>query len=204
MIRNPSLRTAATLLFGACVATPGATAQWGVSLEARRVVFGGTSVDTTSGNNRQSFRPSPVIAYGLRLDRRIGRADLALAMRVAAPGLVLEQAGTFAGVNGELSVLEIAPEALYRLVTTGTGARLHVYAGPIVGLWLLSGENLRFVPGAAAGLIGEFGLTRRLTVWLRGGGALTRSVFEPTELPPEFVRRATRRGEIALGLRYGR
>ncbi|MGH7538015.1 MAG: hypothetical protein ACREMF_05235 [Gemmatimonadales bacterium] len=204
MMRTATLRTSATWLLVGCVAAPMAEAQWGVSLEARRVVFGGTSVDTTAGNDRQSFRPTASMVYGLRLDRRVGRTSVALAARLATAGLVLRRADAFAGLSGEFLVFEAAPEAVYRLATTRSGARLHAYAGPVIGLWLFGGENARAVPGAAAGLIGEFGLTGRLTLWLRGGGALTRSVFERAELPPEFLLRATRRGEIAIGLRYGR
>ena len=197
------LRTVAAFLLAGSVATPRSAAQWGISLEAHQVAFGGSSLDTSVGKDRESFRPAPAVLYGLRLDRRVGRLDVALALRFARPGVILERKDIFAGQSGEFTLIEAAPEASYRLITTSAGARVHVYAGPVLGVWLLSGENKRTVPGAAAGLAGEFAISRRLGIWLRAGGALSRSVFQRGELPPEFVLRATRRAQVSLGLRYG-
>jgi hypothetical protein len=81
---------------------------------------------------------------------------------------------------------------------------LELYSGAVIGVWEVSDLGRRAVPGATAGLAGEFPVFDRLTVSLRIGGSVMRSVFRDGELPPEVVIRTMRRSEISLGLRYGR
>jgi len=199
-----ALRFAIVTVLGCAALTQNGAAQWGVGIELQRVVFGGSSFDTTATGNGTSVRPGDAPTYGIRLDRRFGRWRAGLLVRYAQTALVAQNKELSFAERGDFALLELAPELSYRFATTRTGATAHLYLGPVVGVWSLVDANPRLAPGVRGGLGGEFPLSGRLGVWLRAGGGLTRSVFVDQDLPPELVRRATRRSEIALGLRYGR
>jgi hypothetical protein len=184
--------------------TPGMLrAQWAVTLEAQRVGFGGTSRDTTDGPHG-SFRPDGTLGVTVRLDRRIGRVALGLGIRYLRAAVVLDAPDLFIGIRDDFAGFEAAPEIRVRIVRTSGGATLHLYGGPVIGVWAFSDQGTRPVPGGMAGVAGEFPVLAHLALWVRAGGGLTRSVFRDGELPAEFDRRFTRRSEISLGLRYGR
>jgi hypothetical protein len=91
-----------------------------------------------------------------------------------------------------------------RVARSKRGAALELYGGAVIGVWTFEDFGPRAVPGATAGVAGEFLIFDRLTASLRVGGSVLRSVFREGELPPELVLRTMRRSEISLGLRYGR
>lgn len=203
MIRQfPALRVVIVAALGCAASVRSGAAQWGVGIELQRVAFGGSSIDTATGNS-QSVRPGDAATYGIRLDRSIGRWRAGLVVRYAQAALVAQSQNISLAEGGDFALLELAPELSYRFAATRTGATAHLYLGPVVGAWSLVDAETRLAPGVRGGLGGEFPLSGRLGVWLRAGGALTRSVFVDQDLPPELVRRATRRTEIAFGLRYG-
>lgn len=179
-------------------------AQWGVGLELQRAAYGGTSRDTSTGGTGGSFRPGNTPAVTLRLDRRFGRTALGLGIRYSQASVVLETRDLFVGIHNELAMFEFAPEIRVRIARARAGAALHLYGGPVIGVCMLKDQDTRVVPGAIAGVAGEFPLFDRLALLVRVGGGLTRSVFQDGELPPEFERHTTRRSEIGFGLRYGR
>ena len=181
-----------------------AAAQWGITLEAQRAAYGGTSRDTSSGGAGGSFRPANSPAVTFRLDRRFGRMAFGLGIRYSRSAVLLDDGEIFVGFHNELSTIEVAPEIRVRLVRTARGAALHLYGGPVVGVCDLKDQGSRVVPGAIAGIAGEFPVADRLALWVRVGGGLARSLFRPGELPPEFERHIARRSEIGFGLRYGR
>jgi len=194
---------AATVLL--CIAAPReVTAQWGLSLELQRAAFGGTSHDTSTGGTHGSFRPGNTPGITLRFGRRLGRIDLGLGMRYSRSSVVLDNGDLIVGFHNELATIEVAPEVLIRVAHTQAGANLHVYASPVIGICVLKDNGTRVVPGAMAGVAGEFPLLHRLALWVRVGGGLARSVFREGELPPDFELHLARRSEIGLGLRYGR
>jgi hypothetical protein len=117
---------------------------------------------------------------------------------------VVDAQGIFAGLTGEFNGLEALPEVRVRVARTGHGATLELYGGPVIGVWQFEDFGGRVVPGATAGIAGEFPIFDRLALSVRVGGSLLRSVFRDGELPPELVLRTMRRSEISLGLRYGR
>lgn len=178
--------------------------QWGVMIEAQRAGFGGTSRDTTTGGIAGSFRPGGTLALTVRLDRKVHRVTLGLGLRYVRSAVELHTPDLFIGLRNDFAAFEAAPEIRVRIARTSTGAAFHLYGGPVIGVWTFSDLGTRAVPGAIAGVAGEFPLFERWALWVRAGAGVTRSVFRNGELPTEFERHATRRHEISLGLRYGR
>ncbi|MGH7674487.1 MAG: hypothetical protein ACREMV_04370, partial [Gemmatimonadales bacterium] len=105
--------------------------------------------------------------------------------------------------NDFLTLYEASVDFSWRVARTSTGVEFRAHAGPILDVWSVSGDDdSRVRWGGLAAVTMEFGLGRRFGGSVRAGGALTPSLFEPGELPPEFVRRTMRRGAVSLGLRY--
>src|SRR3989442_1185062 len=100
-------RLPATLaLLGLTLAPLPATAQWGVSVEVGVARFAGTSRDS-AGATGGPYRPT---TFGLRLDRTLGQARVAVAGFFPKTGLAREgqgvrslasQIGSDCGINGK-------------------------------------------------------------------------------------------------------
>jgi len=193
----------ATFALSAGLASP-LTAQWGLALDLQRSAYGGGAKDTTSGGPGGSFRPGNTRAATLRLERRLGRATVGLGARYVRAAIVLDAEDIYFGLRGEFSALEALPEFRVRVARSNRGAALELYGGAVIGVWMFSDLGARVVPGATAGVAGEFPIFARLTASLRIGGSVLRTVFRDGELPPELVLRTMRRSEISFGLRYGR
>jgi hypothetical protein len=193
----------ATFTLSAGLARP-LTAQWGFALDLQRSAYGGASTDTTSGGPGGSFRPGNTQAVTLHLDRRLGRATVGLGVRYARSAIVLDAQDIYVGLRGEFSALEALPEIRARVARSKRGAALELYGGAVIGVWAFRDFGARVVPGATAGVAGEFPIVDRLTVSLRIGGSVMRSVFRDGELPSEVAIRTMRRSEISVGVRYGR
>lgn len=197
-----SFALAAAVTFGVAPGT--LHGQWGVAFDVHRMGFGDTSLDTSTGGTEGSFHPGGAPAVTIRVDRRMGRMTIGLGLRYARSAVLIETPDLFVGLQDRFSMLEAAPEIRVRIAHTPAGANLHLYGGPVIGVWMFSDEGNRAVPGVVVGIAGEFPLFRKLALWVRAGAGLTRSVFQDGELPPEFERHSTRRTEVSLGLRYGR
>jgi len=193
----------ATFALSAGLACP-LNAQWGLALDLQRSAYGGASKDTTSGGPGGSFRPGNAQAVTLHLDRRLGQVTLGLGARYMRSAIVLDAQDIYVGLRREFSALEALPEIRVCVARSKRGAALELYGGAVIGVWAFRDFGARAVPGATAGVAGEFPIFDRLTVSLRIGGSVMRSVFRDGELPPELVLRTMRRSEISLGLRYGR
>ena len=195
------LAVAMTLMCGGVLRS--ASGQWGISLEANRLAYGGASRDTSQGP-QGSFRPSRTQALTLRFSRRVGPFTAVLGTRLAQSDIVLDASGLSAGLPDEFKSIEFLPEMSWRFIRTTAGVTVDLYGGPVLGVWTCEDFGGRFVPGATAGFHGMFPIFDRLRLSVRAGGSLMRSVFREGELPPEVVIRPMRRSEIALGFRYGR
>jgi hypothetical protein len=193
----------ASVALSAGLANP-LTAQWGIALDVQRSGYGGASKDTTSDGAGGSFRPGNTQGVTLRLERRLGRAMVGIGARYVNSAIVLDAADIYIGLRGRFSGFEALPELRMRVARSKRGAALELYGGAVIGVWAFEDFGARAVPGATAGVAGEFPIFDRLTASLRIGGSVLRSVFREGELPPELVLRTMRRSEISLGLRYGR
>jgi hypothetical protein len=178
--------------------------QVGVAIELQRSAYGGGSEDTTTGSPGGSFRPAHAQAVALRIDRRVGKTTVALGVRYIRSAGAVDVPGVHLALAGEFTAFEATPELRFRIARSNRGASLSFYGGPVVGVWLFEDFGGRAVPGATAGITGEFPVFDRLVFSVRIGASLLHSVFREGELPPELALRTMRRSEISLGFRYGR
>jgi hypothetical protein len=172
-------------------------AQWGISAEVGVARFGGTSRDS-AGATVGPYRPT---TFGLRLERDLGRARVAVGVLHAETGLGAEGQGVAVVQYGIGSLWEIAPEISLGVARFGTGVEARVEAGPAIDLWNFDGEQRNRVGGRAAAVL-EWPLARALMGSLRVSGVVSGSVFDAADAPSGVERRATRRFGVAVGLRY--
>jgi len=172
-------------------------AQWAISAEVGVARFGGTSRDS-AGATVGPYRPT---TFGLRVERDLGRARVAVGVLHAETGLVAEGQGVAVVQYGIGSLWEIAPEISFGLARFGTGVEARVEAGPAIDLWNFDGEQRNRVGGRAAAVV-EWPLARALMGSLRVNGVVSESVFDAADAPSGVERRATRRFGVAVGLRY--
>ncbi len=190
---------AATLVVVAVAAGPWCRlqGQWAIAADIGVARFGGTSRDS-SGATVGPYRPT---TFGLRLERGLGRARVAVGVLHAETGLVADGQGVAVVQYGIGSLWEIAPEISLGVARFGTGVEARVEAGPAVDLWHFDGEQRNRVGGRVAAVL-EWPLARALMGSLRVSGVLSGSVFDAADAPSGVERRATRRFGVAVGLRY--
>src|SRR5436309_9236663 len=192
------MRTLVAACVVACVVVPGTVAgQGGFASEIGVARLWGSSRDT-SGTTVGPYRPTTV---ELRLDRGRGFARVALALLYAKTGIAGEQPGLAVVQYDLASLWEVAPQVSFRLARFGAGVDVRLEAGPAIQLWTVDGDSRTRV-AARTGAALEWPLAGSLTGPLRVSGALSGSVFNAAEPPPEVQRRPTRRFGVAVGLRY--
>ena len=172
-------------------------AQWGLSAEVGVARFSGSSRDS-SGATVGPYRPT---TFELRVDRQLGAARVAITVLYGKTGVAGERGGVALVQYDIASLVEIAPQASFRLARFGAGVEARVEAGPAFDLWDFDGEQRNRVGGRAAAVV-EWPLARALMGSLRVSGALSASVFDAADTPSGVERRTTRRLGVALGLRY--
>lgn len=134
-------------------------------------------------------------------------------LRLAGPrfGVALTIAGAATGYSqgsiallqeGDLSLLELAPEVRTALAEPATGGRLVVHAGPLLDLWKTDGGSSVARVGGQAGATLELPLTGRLGVSLRGDAAVTGSQLADTDLTPDLSQHTMWRTRVGIGATY--
>ena len=195
------MRYRALLALGLAIALPsGLMAQWSVAFEATASYYGGASRDTAA--DPISVRPHHPTSFGLRLERCFGQLGVGVSAALAAPDVIAENSSAGAIVKDALDLFEIAPEAAVLVGRTPSGVAVRFHAGPLIDVWAPQGEDARTRVGGHAALSLEWPLTARLAGSVRGGVALTSSLFNEGELPGGFELRAMWRRSVSLGLRY--
>ena len=179
------------------VVPPRLGAQWEASAQVGYARFGGTSRDS-GGATLGPYRPTTV---ELRLARAGRTLRAGLGVTHANTGLAAEGAGIAVVQEDVGSLWEIAPEVSVCVLRFGAGVSAWLGAGPAFDFWDLDGEQRNRV-GARAGVVVEWPLARSLASSLRIGGAWSRSIFDPGDVPAGVERVTTRRFDVGLGLRY--
>lgn len=185
----------------AAAAAAAQESNWGVGVEVGLTRFWGGSRSTDSAAlSGRPYRPTTV---GLRIDRRMGEARIALGLQYASSGFAIEAADAAYVSKGSFTWLEATPEIDLRLGTIGPIAELRLFGGPKFDVWTVAGESARVRLGGQAGLAVELPLGRRVSSTLRLRGGLGGSVFDPDEVPPNFERRVMPQVGLTFGLRWG-
>ncbi len=189
------------LLALVAVSAPPADAQWDVGFEISTTHYRGSSRAATDSGGPTTLRPGNATTFGVRMDRAVGRVRLGVqasyarvGLTAAAPQLTLTDNSVGQLVEGQLLVN-------FQVVGIGSSGAIRAELGPSLHLWK-SDQEMRPRAGALGAVAYEWLVVSRLSGAIRVEGILSKSWFDPGDLPSELERRVTWRYGVGLGLRY--
>jgi hypothetical protein len=191
---------AAVLIFMAVIALPVA-AQWNVGLEINATHYRGSSRAATDSSGPTRVRPADATAFGVRVDRVIRRARLGLQVSYATVGLTASAPNLILTDNSSGEVFEGQLLLNFQVAGIGSSGAVRMELGPSLHLWKAESES-RSRAGAVAAAAYEWPVANRFSGAIRLEGMLSKSWFDPGDLPSELERRVTWRYGVGLGLRY--
>ena len=191
---------AAVLIFMAVIAVPVA-AQWNVGLEINATHYRGSSRAANDSSGPTRVRPADATTFGVRVDRAIRRARLGLQVSYATVGLTASAPDLTLTDNSSGEVFEGQLLLNFQVVGIGSSGAVRMELGPSLHLWKAESEN-RSRAGAVAAAEYEWPIANRFSGAIRFEGVLSKSWFDPGDLPSESERRVTWRYGVGLGLRY--
>lgn len=175
---------------------------WGLSPDVSTVWFGAGAESPSEG---LSAGPGPGTALGIAASRKAGAVRIGLRLLRVESGLRLAGGGvSLTADDAGFTLYELAPEVGFRLLRLGTaGAGIRLAGGPTLDLWNWEGaeDRTRFGGRALLGLESPITADWTVAAWLEG--AVSGSVFDEGDLPPEYERRSLLRGRAGVELRYG-
>ena len=184
----------------AVAATP-APAQWNLGFEMSTTHYRGSSRASTDTGGPTTVRPANATSFGIRVDRAIGRARLGLQTSYARVGLTAAAPNLTLTDNSTGRLLEEQLLVNVQVVGIGSSGAVRLELGPSLHLWK-SEDEMRSRGGAVAATAYEWAVARRVSGAIRIEAILSKSWFDPGDLPSELQRRATWRYGVGLGLRY--
>ena len=193
-----------TIVTAATIA-PGLEAQervWQVTAGAGQTWFSGGMTDTTSAD--LSYTLTPKVTWTATADRTVGDFRLGIGLSYLSANFMLR------GPDVELvdRTLDVREWAITALVTVPvlrvgkSGAGFSLSAGPALGLWSITGLDSRTTIGGVAALQFAAPITEGWRLVASGGGSLSESPFEATDLPAEFEPSTLWSGQVGLGVQY--
>ena len=191
---------AAVLIFTAVIAVPVA-AQWNVGLEINATHYRGSSRAATDSSGPTRVRPADATTFGVRVDRAIRRARLGLQVSYATVGLTASAPDLILTDNSSGEVFEGQLLLNFQVAGIGSSGAVKMELGPSLHLWKAESES-RSRAGAVAAAAYEWPVANRFSGAIRLEGMLSKSWFDPGDLPSELERRVTWRYGVGLGLRY--
>ena len=191
---------AAVLIFMTVIAVPVA-AQWNVGLEINATHYRGSSRAATDSSGPTRVRPADATTFGVRLDRAIRRARLGLQVSYATVGLTASAPDLTLTDNSSGEVFEGQLLLNFQVAGIGSSGAVRMELGPSLHLWKAESES-RSRAGAVAAAAYEWPVANRFSGAIRLEGMLSKSWFDPGDLPSELERRVTWRYGVGLGLRY--
>jgi hypothetical protein len=181
-----------------------AAAQWSVGLEAgaERVPRIANPTDTDAENLRA--RPSMTWPVSFRLERGGDGRRVAFSTSRVDAGLELDDGEFGVVVRPGFRILTISPEASHRLASLAGGGLLRGHLALPLERWSFPGlaDDPRWRFGLAAGLAGEFPLTRSFALRVVGqvgrvfGNPLDDSEISEEYEPTTMWRRSARVGVV--------
>lgn len=175
-----------------------AIAQWAIGLEVTTSHYGGTARDTSG---QPHARPGDALSLGVRLDKSIGRWRGMFRLSYGKPGFSISGEGLTLTDKNAGQLIETAGMLGFRVGGIGPSGAIRAELGPALHLWKV-GDEIRSRVGALVGATYEWPVAGRLSGALRLEGALSKSWFDATDLPPEYRRQVTWRYGVGLALRY--
>ena len=195
------MRAFAVVVILLALPTGRALAQWRVGFDFGASRYRGSARDTSNGNGPPGFHPGGAPSIGLRVERAMGGVGAALRLSFAKPGLAAD--------GDDLTVTDKSSGELYEVATLvavqvggiGPSGAVRAELGPALHLWKF-GDEFRQRIGALGAVAYEWPVAGRFSGAIRLEGALSRSWFDASDLPPQYERRRTWRYGVTLGLRY--
>ena len=191
---------AAVLVFMAVIAVP-AAAQWNVAFEINATHDRGSSRAANDSSGPTRVQPANGTTFGVRVDRAIGRERLGLQVSYATVGITAAAPDLTLTDNSSGEVLEGQLLLNFQVVGIGSSGAVRMELGPSLHLWKAEHET-RSRAGAVAAAAYEWPIANRFSGAIRLEGMLSKSWFDPGDLPSELERQATWRYGVGLGLRY--
>jgi len=191
---------AAVLVFMAVIAVPVA-AQWNVGLEITPTHYRGSSRAATDSSGPTRVRPADATTFGVRVDRAIRRVRLGVQVSYATVGLTAAAPKLSLTDKSSGEVFEGQLLLNFQVAGIGSSGAVRVELGPSLHLWKAESES-RSRAGGVAALAYEWPVTNRFSGAIRLEGMLSKSWFDPGDLPSELERQVTWRYGVGLGLRY--
>ncbi len=191
---------AAVLVFMTVIAVP-AVAQWNVGFEINATHYRGSSRAANDSSGPTRVRPANGTTFGVRVDRAIGRERLGLQVSYATVGLTAAAPDLTLTDNSSGEVLEGQLLLNFQVVGIGSSGAVRMELGPSLHLWKAEHET-RSRAGAVAAAAYEWPIANRFSGAIRLEGMLSKSWFDPGDLPSELERQVTWRYSVGLGLRY--
>jgi hypothetical protein len=191
---------AAVLVFMAVIAVPVA-AQWNVGLEINATQYRGSSRAATDSSGPTRLRPANATTFGVRADRAIRRVRLGLQVSYATVGLTAAAPKLSLTDRSSGEVFEGQLLLNFQVAGIGSSGAVRMELGPSLHLWKAESES-RSRAGGVAAVAYEWPVTNRFSGAIRLEGMLSKSWFDPGDLPSELERQVTWRYGIGLGLRY--
>jgi len=173
---------------------------WSLSAEVGWTGISGASRDPATG---AVFRPANGPLLGLAAQWRTGQLRLGLLLRTARSNLsIADSEITITTDDLAFRLYQIAPELDLRLIRVSRHATITLAAGPVIDLWRVTESKSRTRIGGRAALTFESLVAEGVSGVVRAEGAVTGSMFDEGELPPEFDRRRTLRRVVTVGIKY--
>lgn len=187
-------------LLGFWVTPLHAQAEWGLGVEYGFAQFSGhaKSVGITP---EASGHPAAMHTGGIRVDRSGKKIRFSLALQIAKTGVEFENEDAAAQAKDVLDLLEISPEVSL-VIFQPREAAVRLHAGVVIDRWSPEGDDARTSIGGLGALSVELPFSSRVGVQVRWEGALSESVFDEDDLPPEFEKESGLRQRWVVGVRY--
>jgi len=178
---------------------------WRFTATASQHWFSSVVADTASASS-ETYDMEPAASVGVLADKGIWRLRVGLGvsylttrLRVTSPLVsIADQAFQF--TRWQVAALVTVP-----ILEVGTGgAGLALSAGPALSLWTPTGGDSRNRVSGVATLLFHAPIAPRWNLLASGGGAVSGSPMNTSEIPAEFVATTLWAWQAGLGLQYGR
>lgn len=155
------------------------------------------------GGDQVLLRPHRPLLVGVRLQRVHERIGYGIAVRYARPGLAFDGPEvSIVDRENTFKLIEIAPEVSLRIIGEASGPGLRARVGPVVDVWRWTAGETQTRLGVRGGLGLDLPVGRRIAVTIGGAATISGSMFEESEIEPDFEPKSSIRTEVGLGLRY--
>jgi len=179
----------------------GLAGQWGVGVNVGIARYFGATAPAGDSDGA-SVRPYRPTTLGVTVGRDWGPVRVDLAFTYGEPGLAAEAPGGAFISTEDATFKSLSPDLTVRIARLGAGGTVRLGGGADLTLWSVTGFDDRLYAGGHVTLAYEWPVAGRLSGDLQAGAALSPSIFQASDLPPELERRMMVRPSITIGLRY--